>query len=145
MLAKIQQFITKLSVAEEDDSHSIEVSAAVLLFEVMKADGLIAEQEKEQLTQVLLREFSLTATEVNEVIDQASYLSEHAHDFYQFTSTVNQHFSAEQRIQMVKCLWQLAYADGSLSSIEEHVIRKIADLLHLRQSEFIQAKLNSQT
>ena len=54
MLAKIQQFIAQLSVAEEDDSHSIEVSAAVLLFEVMKADGLIADQEKAQLTQVFI-------------------------------------------------------------------------------------------
>ena len=45
---------------------------------------------------------------------------------------------------MLELLWQGAYADGELSSIEEHIIRKIADLLHLRHSEYIQTKLNIQ-
>ncbi len=40
-------------------------------------------------------------------------------------------------------LWKVAYADGELASIEEHIIRKIADLLHLRHSEYIQTKLNT--
>ena len=41
---------------------------------------------------------------------------------------------------MVKNLWLLALADGEVSAVEEHTIRRIADLLHLRQSEYIQAK-----
>ena len=38
-------------------------------------------------------------------------------------------------------LWQVAYADGELANIEEHIIRKIADLLHLRHSEYIATKI----
>ena len=41
---------------------------------------------------------------------------------------------------MVSLLWQLAIADGEIASIEEHVIRKVADLLHLRHAEYIRAK-----
>ena len=43
-------------------------------------------------------------------------------------------------MNMVRLLWKIAYADGELAAIEEHIIRKIADLLYLRQSEYIQTK-----
>jgi uncharacterized tellurite resistance protein B-like protein len=72
-------------------------------------------------------------------------LRESATDFFQFTSKINENYSLEQRIKMLELLWQVAYADGELASIEEHIIRKIADLLHLRHSEFIQTKLNIQS
>lgn len=42
---------------------------------------------------------------------------------------------------MVELLWQVALADGELANIEEHIIRKIADLLHLNHTEYIQTKL----
>ncbi|WP_286263290.1 TerB family tellurite resistance protein [Thalassotalea atypica] len=145
MLKKIQQFLASLNEASENaqPAHSLETSCAVLLCEVMKADGLMADEEQQHMATVLMREFTLTPIEVDDVIEQAIYLSENATDFYQFTSTLNQHYSTEQRVKMIELLWQLAYSDGELSSIEEHIIRKIADLLHLRQSEFIQTKLTS--
>ena len=68
-------------------------------------------------------------------------VSENANDFYQFTSKLNQHYSLDDRIKIVTLLWQVAYADGELASIEEHIIRKIADLLHLRHSEYIATKI----
>ena len=78
--------------------------------------------------------------EVKQIIDQALIQSEQATDFYQYTSKINQHFSIDQRITIVKQLWKMAYADGELASIEEHIIRKIADLLHLRHNEYIETK-----
>ena len=145
MLKKIQQFLSSISEdsAPTHVAHSLETACAVLLCEVMKADGLMADEEQQHMATVLMREFTLTPIEVDDIIEQAIYLSENATDFYQFTSTLNQHYSTDQRVKMVEMLWQLAYADGELSSIEEHIIRKIADLLHLRQSEFIQTKLAS--
>lgn len=145
MLAKIQHFLSSLTEqnTEQEVSHTIEMACAVLLCEVMKADGLMADEEQQQMAKMLMSEFTLTPIEADDIIEQAIYLSEHATDFYQFTSTLNQHFDTKQRIKMLELLWQLAYADNELSSIEEHVIRKIADLLHLRQSEYIQTKLAS--
>ena len=89
---------------------------------------------------IVKEQFNLNEEEVKEVIDQALIQSEQATDFYQYTSKINQHFSIEQRITIVKHLWNMAYADGELASIEEHIIRKIADLLHLRHAEYIQTK-----
>jgi len=145
MLNKIQQFFTTLTqVSDQQATHSLETACAVLLCEVMKSDGLMAASEQQHMATVLIKEFALTPIEVDDIIENAIYLSENASDFYQFTSILNKHYSVEQRVTMVELLWQLAFADGELSSIEEHTIRKVADLLHLRQSEFIATKLKSQ-
>jgi len=144
MLNKINQFFTLLfddSAANSKQVLPIEVACAVLLCEVMRADNVYTDQEQQKLTEILNEKFNLTADEVTTVLAQAIELSENASDFYQFTSRLNQHYSLNERINIVTLLWQIAYADGELDSIEEHIIRKIADLLHLRHSEYIATKI----
>lgn len=145
MLTKISLFIKSLSASSEESHEPIshEIACAVLLCEVMKADGLLEDSEQEKVAVLLTKKFSLTPIEIDDIISQALDLSENATDFYQFTSAINKHYSVEERINIVKMLWQLAYADGELASIEEHIIRKIADLLHLRHNEYIHTKIST--
>lgn len=139
-------FFQTLSVEQQDTKPdvSIEIACAVLLCEVMKADGLITQDEHQHVADALSKHFSLSAPEVEEIIEQAINLSENATDFYQFTSQLNQHYTTEAKMQIVTMLWHLAYIDGELASIEAHVIRKIADLLHLRHNEYIDCKISAQ-
>jgi len=147
MLTKISSFFQSLandlaegSAQQNSDDVTIEVACAVLLCEVMRADGQFDQQEQTKLALLLVEQFNLNEDEVKQIIDQALIQSEQATDFYRYTSKINEHFTIEQRITVVKHLWNMAYADGELASIEEHVIRKIADLLHLRHGEYIQTK-----
>ena len=146
MLNKIQQFFNDVfqEQAVEESKLNLDIACAVLLVEVMKADGLMDSSEQEHIKHILAKYFPLTIDEVNELVEQAIELSEHATDFHRFTSVLNQHYSPKQKVVMVETLWQLALADGELAAIEQHVIRKIADLLHLRHSEYTQAKLQAQ-
>jgi len=144
MIEKISAFFKKISEAnsvQQDDELTIEIACAVLLCEVVRADGNFDKQEELKLSSLLERQFSLEKDEVKSIVNKALLLSEHATDFYQFTSKLNQYYSIDERIKIVELLWVLAYADGELASIEEHIIRKIADLLHLRHSEYIQTKI----
>ena len=143
MLIRLTAFFQTLIAEDDTSTHdllTLEIACAVLLCEVMRADAHLSAQEQEKLNQILCQQFSLSAEEVSEIITKAIELSEHATDFYQFTSKLNQNYGIDERIKIVELLWQVAYADGELASIEEHVIRKIADLLHLRHNEYIQAK-----
>ncbi len=144
MLNKISDFFNTLLSTDEHTAQchlSIEIACAVLLCEVMRADSVFTEKEQDELSTILIKQFDLTEQEVSSILEQAFELSENASDFYQFTSKLNQHYSLDERIKIVTLLWQVAYADGSLASIEEHIIRKIADLLHLRHSEYIATKI----
>lgn len=148
MLNRISDFINNLLSADEDtanNQHSVEIACAVLLCEVMRADNAFTDSEQEKLSAIVAKQFSLSDQEVSTVLEQAFALSENANDFYQFTSRLNQHYSLDERIEIVTLLWQVAYADGELASIEEHIIRKIADLLHLRHSEYIATKIAAES
>ncbi|WP_353536864.1 TerB family tellurite resistance protein [Colwellia sp. KU-HH00111] len=147
MLNKITTFFNDLLAVNQSDTPctiSVEIACAVLLCEVMRADNIFTEQEQEELSAILVKHFTLSSIEVETVLEQAFELSENASDFYQFTSKLNQQLSLDQRIEIVSLLWQVAYADGELANIEEHIIRKIADLLHLRHNEYIATKISAQ-
>ncbi|MGB1263335.1 MAG: TerB family tellurite resistance protein [Cognaticolwellia sp.] len=143
MLSKISAFLQSFAETEHPSTNeiSLEIACCVLLCEVMLADGQLADAEQEKLNDIITSQFQLTSTEVSEIIAQSLLLCENATDFHQFTSKINKNYSLEQRIKMLELLWQVAYADGELASIEEHIIRKVADLLHLRHSEYIETKL----
>ena len=144
MLNKISDFFNTILNIEGDGAEcqlSIEIACAVLLCEVMRADHVFTENEQDELSIILTKQFNLSGQEVETILVQAFELSENATDFYQFTSKLNQHYSLDERIKIVTLLWQVAYADGELANIEEHIIRKIADLLHLRHSEYIATKI----
>ena len=67
--------------------------------------------------------------------------------FFQALSEADNQQASELSLE-IACsvlLCEVMLADGQLASIEEHIIRKIADLLHLRHSEYIQTKLNIQS
>jgi len=144
MLNRISEFFNTLLETDDNKTEgqlSIEIACAVLLCEVMRADSVFTENEQNELNDILVKQFNLTAQEGSTILEQAFELSENASDFYQFTSKLNQHYSLDERIKIVTLLWQVAYADGELANIEEHIIRKIADLLHLRHSEYIATKI----
>ena len=143
MIANIKKFLNELtfdSQQEANDNISIEMASTVLLCEVMRADGKLDEQELQQLPRFISTHFQLSQEEISLLINEAIIMSEHATDFYQFTSKINTAFSINEKIEMVKHLWLLALADGEVTAVEEHTIRRIAGLLYLRQSEYIQAK-----
>jgi len=144
MIDKISAFLKTLHAPHKEldkNSPSLEIACTVLLCEVMKADGILQGEEKQSLKAFILAQFNMKEDAINEIIKIALKVSDDATDFYQFTKKINHHYTIEQRIEIIGYLWKLAYADGELATLEEHIIRKISDLLHLRQNEYIQTKL----
>lgn len=144
MLTKIRVFVKNLQQnTVVNNTLSIEIATAVLLFEVMRADHNYEDTEKQKIITTLQNQFSLDKHEVLDILATAEDESAHANDFYRYTSLINQHFDLSERIKVVETLWEVALADGHIDVIEEHIIRRIADLLHLRHGEYIQTKLKA--
>lgn len=142
MLTRINAFFQALSENQsaEKPTLSVEMACTVLLCEVMRADGHLDETEQAFLTSIIAKQFSLEIDEVETLIEEAIKLSENAIDFHQFTSKINEIYTPKEKGNIVTLLWQLAAADGHVASIEEHIIRKISDLLHLSHAQYIHAK-----
>ena len=124
--------------------HTLELATATLIAEVARLDGGIDAGEREAMLRAIGERFSLTPEEARALVDLAEAESREATDYYQFTSLVRERYSQEERQEIVELLWQAAYADCHLSAHEQHVVRKIADLLYVPHSAYIAAKLRAQ-
>lgn len=144
MLAKIRTFFEQHLVSpdadETDPEHTLRLAVAALLLEMSRIDYEVTDQERAAVTAMVRGHLDLTPEETEELIRCAEAERAEATDYYQFTSLINQFYTAEQKIRLVELLWRIAYADESLHMYEEHLARKIADLLYVPRSVFMAVK-----
>ena len=131
--------------AEPLNELDINHAAAALMVEIMAADDQWDKVEAARILELLQSQLGLTATDAAEILDQAKLGQRQANDLFQFTSVVNRNYDNEQKYRLLKQLWLVAYADGRVDRYEEHMIRKLADLLHMPHSQFIRAKIEART
>jgi len=87
-----------------------------------------------------VREFRLSHQEAARLAELGGEEARAAVSLYEFTETIDKSLAVEDKIRIVEMLWEIAYADGDLDKYEEHLMRKLADLLHLSHRQLIQAK-----
>ncbi len=146
MLGSLRRFFDAFLPAAEANpalEHTLQLATAVLLVEVMRSDATIAPAERESMFNTLRERFTLTAGEVTALIDMAEEAARDAHDLHSFTMRLNAQLDRPQKARVIEYLWQVAYADGHLDAHEQHVMRKIADLLHIPHGDYISAKMRA--
>nr|WP_255606153.1 TerB family tellurite resistance protein [Thalassolituus sp. ST750PaO-4] len=119
------------------------MACAALLAEVMRADHSIDAEEEQALALVLKNLFNLSSSECSELLQDALQRVEISSDLFQFTAVINQQLDAAAKFRLMTGLWQVAYSSNGLDKYEEHIIRRIAELLYVPHSEFIRAKLEA--
>lgn len=134
-----------LAQAPEQREHGLRLAAAALLFEVVRADGEVKEEERTVMRAALQGTFGLGAAETAELTRLAEAESHRAVSLYEFTHLIDQELSAEQKKRIVELLWLVAFADADKHAHEEHLVRKIASLLHVPHPDFIDAKIRARS
>jgi uncharacterized tellurite resistance protein B-like protein len=144
MLAKIKQLFAKKSDDSDQDKVAKEhLATAALLIEVMVIDGHMDDQELQSIGSTLCSILDLSQSQVDELIALSREEVAEATSLYQFTKQINDHYDLEGKLQLLTSMWKVAYADGELDKYEENIIRRVADLLHIRHSESIRCKLDA--
>jgi uncharacterized tellurite resistance protein B-like protein len=147
MLNSIRDFFDRnigASPSPSDERHSIQLATAALLIEVARIDRESTPDERAVVLRAVREKFELPADEAASLIDLAEAEMKQATDYFQFTSLVNRHFTQEQKQRVIELMWRVAYADAELSAHENHLMRKIADLLHITHGDYIAAKMRAQ-
>jgi uncharacterized tellurite resistance protein B-like protein len=145
MLASLREFFDRRLGPEAgvpEERQRLEVATAALLVEVMRLDGA-SEDERAAVLRAVQRTFGLAPDAAQEIVALADEEARESVGYYQFTSLINRQFDAAQKERVVELMWRVAYADDSLSAHEQHVIRKVADLLHVPHAAYIAAKLRA--
>ena len=121
--------------------HSLALASAALLVEIMRADHEIDDIEKHTLVVALQRSLELSLEEATHLMQEAIELTDASNDLQQFTKVIHSQCDAGEKFTLLSNLWRVAYASDGLDKYEEHMIRRISELLYIPHSDFIRAKL----
>lgn len=128
----------------EDPAHESDIASAVLLIEIARADQQQAPEEMKAVEHLLETRFDLTAGERQALLERAHSHADEAVSLHSYTRTLTENLSEEERGNIVGMLWEVAFADGEIDPHEELLLRRVADLLYVRHSEFIRHKLDAE-
>jgi uncharacterized tellurite resistance protein B-like protein len=131
--------------APESRERGLRLAAAALLFEVVRADAEVKDEERTVARAAIQGTFGLSKDETDELMRLAEEQSREATSLYQFTHLIDEAFSPEQKKRVVQLLWLVVFADSEKEAHEEQVVRRIAGLLHVPHSDFIDAKIKART
>lgn len=140
MLDRLQAFFQSVmqdrpkSVFAPDDPR---IAVAALCLQVMEADGVVRDSERTKLREILKQQYNLDGTELDDLIAAGQSAESEAVDYYRFTTELKRQLNEEQRQQLVGLLWDIVYADGTRSEMEDHAIWRVADLLGVSGRERI--------
>jgi len=144
MIDKIKSFFSKnVLEAETETTSPDQLATAALLIEVMVIDGDLDDQEMQAIAGTLANMLHLSKEQIDQLIELSKEEVAEATSLYQFTKEINEHFDIEKKLSLMTAMWRVAFADGHLDKYEENIIRRVADLLHIRHSEYIRCKANA--
>ena len=147
MIESIKSFFEKnLTKKEEEEAPSsamsrVDLTCAALLVEVMNSDHELDEREHQEFMAVLQQSYNIAESDLEELIQLAKDEAFEATSLYEFTKLINDSYDYEQKVELIKNTWRIAFSDKRLDKYEDHLIRKVSELIYVSHSDFIKTKL----
>ena len=130
----------KPETQEQSSDFEIELTASVLAYEIARSDGEIDDNELE----VLMEEIKVISKKVNkdeaEIFEIIEKYSKDSVSFYEFVEDINNDYTKDEKLSLLKFMWKIAYADGKLEVDEERLIRRLADLIRIKDMDVLKLK-----
>lgn len=125
---------------QEPDNHQLAVAATALMVQLSRADHNEDERELQTIVDCAVKAHQVTRDEAEAILKDALDHADDATSMYEFTGQINEHLDQNAKQTLLECIWRVAFADGRIDKYEEHLIRRMADLLHLNHREYMQAR-----
>ena len=132
-----------LGASAQEVAHTVQLATAVMLVEVMRADGHFDPAERLAVIDILRAEFALSDDQTAPLVELAEQTVSGSTDWFEFTSHINAQFDMEAKVRIIEYMWRVAYADGHLSEHERHTMWRVSDLLHVPHGAYINAKIRA--
>lgn len=126
----------------ESTADKVQVAAAALFVEMAKADGEFTENERNNIIKSLQDIFSLDKKSVEELIELSEKKINDSISNFEFTTIINDNFSKEEKIELIKNLWRVVYSDEKLDMYEDRLMKMLRGMLQLDHKDVIDAKLS---
>lgn len=141
MIDRLKQFFAPSDdQPEQPDAHQLTVAATALMVQLSRVDNNEDDAELRTIVDCAVRSQEVTREEAEAILADALSQADNATSLYEFTGQINEHLDQQEKQALLESIWRVAFADGRIDKYEEHLIRRMADLLHLNHREYIQAR-----
>ena len=141
MIERLKQFFAASdNTPETPDAHQLTVAATALMVQLSRVDSNQDDAELKTIVDCAVNSQQVTREEAEDILADALSQADDATSLYEFTGQLNEHLDQPQKQALLESIWRVAFADGRIDKYEAHLIRRMADLLHLNHREYIQAR-----
>jgi uncharacterized tellurite resistance protein B-like protein len=128
MLDALTRFFSRAELPVVVHDHKMAVAA--LLVHLAAVDGAVKMEEREAIKAALMDAYDLDRGDVDRLVTEATRRDAEAVDFYQFTSALTA-LPDEEKLQIVRMMWQVVFADKKNHELEDNMVWRIAELIHV--------------
>lgn len=125
---------------QKPDARQLAVAATALMVQLSQVDNDEDERELQAIIDCAVKVHHLSPEDAKDILDQALAQAQDATSLYEFTGQINECLDQDAKQTLLESIWRVALADDRVDKYEEHLIRRIADLIHLNHREFILAR-----
>jgi uncharacterized tellurite resistance protein B-like protein len=143
MIDLMKKLIAGAPQPEDSHEEKLRLAATALLFRALYVDGDASPEEEDQIRQIVTEDFGLAESEVDTLLIDARNAARNASDLYGWTKIVNAEYSHDEKIYLMEKLWQVILADGRIDSHEHGLMRRLAGLIYVSDSDSAQARLRA--
>ncbi|WP_150912907.1 tellurite resistance TerB family protein [Marinobacter halotolerans] len=141
MIERLKQFFAPdNNEPVKPDAHQLTVAATALMVQLSRVDNDEDQSELRTIVDFAVRSQEVTREEAEEILSDALAQADDSTSLYEFTGLINEHLDQLEKQALLESIWRVAFADGRIDKYEEHLIRRMADLLHLNHREYMQAR-----
>ena len=135
-------FFKKKTLPDEKtvNNFEIELTASILAYEIARSDGSISKSELSLLYDEIKKISAKVDKKEGEILEIIEEYSKNSVSFYEFINDINKNYAKEDKLSLIQFLFDVAYADKILKVSEERLIRRIADLIKIKDIDVLKIK-----
>ena len=118
----------------------LQQSVATLLYETARTDHEVKDEDIEVANECLCQLLALSTEQAQALLTHAAQPHQRPTSYHPLVKAINEQCSVEQKYHLVECMWRVAHADHEIDMYEDHLVRKISELLYVPHRDFIAAK-----
>jgi uncharacterized tellurite resistance protein B-like protein len=128
------------TIEKTNNNFEVELTASILAYEIARSDGDISESELSLLYDEIKKISAKVGKKEEKILEIIEGYSKNSVSFYEFINDINKNYSKEDKLSLIQFLYDVAYADKILEVSEERLIRRISDLIKIKDIEVLKIK-----
>ena len=140
MFNKLKNIFDKKIEEENEQFDTVQIAISTLMIQTAVYDGVFDEQEKSEILELIKKYFNFSEDQKLSLFKIAMKVNDDSNDMQQFTRTLNDNLSEEEKLNIIEMLWRIIISDGHIDDYENTLIRKISGLLYISDRDVGQIK-----